>query len=207
MLCHVLQHTAYRLFSGRACFSQKILIYCHCHYFRLRARNAAVTYAIKMNTMHPYPPDGAYATQEFEYNTSYETPDFNKENYIYYLKHQSQNQSPTTPPGGDDNGYYSDHTYESPQCGHLHKDDSSGEQINQLGANNAAKKPHIPDGAHTKTCEVPSSPAHFTFPRSDKETYTELCHGINTVWIRETSYWVDTGDAIHVSLAWLYILG
>ena len=136
--------------------------------------------------MHLYPPDGAYATQEFEYNTSYETPDFNKENYIYYLKHQSHNQSPTTPPGTDrdnDNGYYSDHTYESPRCGHLHQDSSSEEgQMNQFGANGTKKNPNMPHYDHVvKTCEMPSSPAHFTFPRSDKETYTELCHGINTV--------------------------
>ena len=140
--------------------------------------------------MHLYPPDGAYATREFEYNTSYETPDFNKENYIYYLKHQSQNQSPITPPGADrdnDNGYYSDHTYESPRCGHLHQDDSSEEQINRLDANNTTKMTDIPDGDHVNTCEVPSSQAHFTFPRSDKETYTELCHGINTVWKPVTS--------------------
>ena len=157
------------------------------HYFRLRARNAAVTYAIKMNTMGLYPPDGAYATREFEYNTSYETPDFNKENYIYYLKHQSQNQSPTTPPGGDDNGYYSDHTYESPQCGHLHPADSSEEQMNQLNANNMTVRPQMPADDLVTDNEVPPSPAHFTFPRSDKETYTELCHGINTVWNSGTS--------------------
>ena len=151
---------------------------------RLRSRHAAATYTIKMNTMHLYPTDGAYAAQEFEYNTSYETPDFNKENYIYYLKHHSHDQSPTTPPCGDrdnDNGYYSDHTYESPQCGHLHQDDSSEEQMNHFGANHMTNRPHMPNDDHWKTCEVPSSPAHYTFPRSDKETYTELCHGINTV--------------------------
>ena len=125
-----------------------------------------------MNTLHLYQPDGAYAAQEFEYNTSYETPDFNKENYIYYLKHQSQNPSPTTPTGGDrdnDNGYYSDHTYESPQCGHFHQDDSSEEQINQSGANTMAKIPHMPDYDYMESCKISSNQAHFTFPRSDKE--------------------------------------
>ena len=133
--------------------------------------------------MSRYPHDGAYATPEFEYNTSYETPDFNKENYIYYLKHQSQSHSPNTPPGGDDNGYYSDHTYESPQCVHLHQDDSSEEQMNPIGSNDTTERSHFPNGDHARIKEVPSSPAHFTFPRSDKETYTELCLGINTVWV------------------------
>ena len=181
--CNVRSNFIYVLQGFHYCWSY--VSNCFVYAFRLRARHAAATYTIKMNTLHLYPPDGAYATQEFEYNTSYETPDFNKENYIYYLKHQSHSQSPTTPPGGDrdnDNGYYSDHTYESPRCGHLHQDDSSDEQMNHLGANNTYKMPHRSSDDQMKTCEVPSSPAHFTFPRSDKETYTELCHGINTVW-------------------------
>ena len=118
---------------------------------------------------HTQLPDGTYLASEFNYSLprqrkGYDTVGYKchgGEGYRQRDHHISQNDRPSR---GNDKGYYSDHTYESPMCGKVQTANSDIAGYHKVNQEEKVELCHSSDPDKNEDPRVTT----LTFPRAQK---------------------------------------